>query len=1140
MKSRKQNYDQLIHSSLMFVMMVIVLAYPVRIEAQPVPTTQNLNRELKIQTSSVTGQAIFITASNGLAIPVNQQLINANIQPMEFLNQYGYLFGLTNPLTQLTFQHKKTDALRHTHFTYQQVLNGVEVFSGLLKIHQNAQGEIIAANGDFYKIKDEINTRPTITQDQATTIASSSLDQGNPKLNQIKLVVVDPGWYGNPATGAHLAYHIILSDIQSGIHEAFFVDAHTGEILDHWSMIHTARYREVYDGENRTHLPGHLARVENDDPVEDLVDVDAAYDYLGDFYDYFFRAFGRDSLDDKGLPLTVTVNSAAIRCPNAFWTDTGLQAAFCTNTVTDDVVGHEMMHGLNDFTANLIFRNQSGQLNESYSDIFGELIDMFNGNTAFLDDEPDPPWPEHLTGPGLDEPNHRRTRCNKRNELPDGVRWMLVEDDTSFPGVLRDMWDPTCFNHPDRANSKFQQCSALDNGGVHSGSGIPNHAFAMLTDGKTFNGYTVVGIGPIKSAAVWYRALTTYLIISSDFIDAYAALNQSAFDLIGTFPLDPRTGLPSDSMFTAFDAQQVDKALLAVEMNTIGRCGRSIDVLSSNPPPPCLEKTILFKDDFENGNTGWSVSNTEPATPYDWIMTSSPLPQSRDGVAWFCADANFGDCVDQDEAAVHSLYSPEITIPEDENFPFVSFTHYMVSEFGWDGGTVKIKVNDTWTSIPERQFQFNPYNSLIRPASLRNTNPLADQLGWSGAGGDWGTSVIDLTGMVSGGDTIRFRFDFGKDGCVGLDGWYMDDFEVFTCTDCNNNNLSDSREFVFTNASGPIQGIGSQSEPLYLLLDPPFAKGDVNILITATADLAFVEENITIMINGTEVANLFELGAQDCPHTPDAASFILSAEEFNDFASLGYIAIRMMASEDVSSILCRASGFVKIFMQYNVKNIDINNNNVLDECEDCSLIVAPEPEPIVIQKNRYLSFIPDQSQFTTAIKITLIQAPVGMEDHIGTFWWADHPTILDDTTNEYTASLSCDPVSTNWRSVNLLHLFGQGIIPGATYVVETQPMHCMESATASIDEPHFLFIETPHWGDIVGSLKNDIPANLVDEQDIMVVLNMFEGTLNDFNILRADIHPAIPNQIIDILDILLVVDAYLGKDYPFEFPAVCN
>ena len=80
---------------------------------------------------------------------------------------------------------------------------------------------------------------------------------------------------------------------------------------------------------------------------------------------------------------------------------------------------------------------------------------------------------------------------------------------------------------------------------VHSGSGVPNHAFAMLTDGKTFNGITVAGIGPIKAGAVWYRALTVYLTPASDFQDAYLAINQAAADLIGTTPLDPRTGAAS-------------------------------------------------------------------------------------------------------------------------------------------------------------------------------------------------------------------------------------------------------------------------------------------------------------------------------------------------------------------------------------------------------------------------------------------------------------------------------------------------------------------------------------------------------------------------------------------------------------------
>jgi hypothetical protein len=182
----------------------------------------------------------------------------------------------------------------------------------------------------------------------------------------------------------------------------------------------------------------------------------------------------------------------------------------------------------------------------------------------------------------------------KRNPSDASVRWLVSEDSTGFGGAIRDMWDPTCFGDPDRANSQFQMCDAPDNGGVHSGSGIPNHAFAMLVDGKTFNGYTVSGIGPIKAGAVWYRAGAVYLTPASNFQDAYVALNQAAADLIGTTIIDPRDGV-NTVLFTAADAVEVDDALRAVEMNTRGPCGECVfdsgcdDGLYCNGLETCVE-----------------------------------------------------------------------------------------------------------------------------------------------------------------------------------------------------------------------------------------------------------------------------------------------------------------------------------------------------------------------------------------------------------------------------------------------------------------------------------------------------------------------------------------------------------------------
>ena len=195
----------------------------------------------------------------------------------------------------------------------------------------------------------------------------------------------------------------------------------------------------------------------------------------------------------------------------------GNQGAFCDGLATDDVVAHELVHGLTQFTADLIYQNQSGQLNEGYSDIFGEVIDLWNGDASVVGPPGGTPtWPGGSTGGGLDTPNSARTGCNDGS-----ARWRMGEE-TSL-GAIRDMWFPECFNDPPSTTDPLYNqnaCGPFDNGGVHIGSGVWNHSFAMLVDGKDFNGQNISPIGMTKAGAVYFRALTVYMTAATNFPQA--------------------------------------------------------------------------------------------------------------------------------------------------------------------------------------------------------------------------------------------------------------------------------------------------------------------------------------------------------------------------------------------------------------------------------------------------------------------------------------------------------------------------------------------------------------------------------------------------------------------------------------------
>ena len=119
--------------------------------------------------------------------------------------------------------------------------------------------------------------------------------------------------------------------------------------------------------------------------------------------------------------------------------------------------------------------------------------------------------------------------------------------------------------------------------------------------------------------------------------------------------------------------------------------------------------------------------------------------------------------------------------------PRLQFDHYVATEAGYDGGNVKVSVNGgAFTLVPANAYLFNPYNATMATAAT-NTSPLAGQAAFTGTDGgevvgSWGTSIIQLAKLgLKSGDTFKIKYDFGRDGCGGNDGWYVDDLVLTVC-----------------------------------------------------------------------------------------------------------------------------------------------------------------------------------------------------------------------------------------------------------------------------------------------------------------------------------------------------------------------
>ncbi|WP_370944297.1 M4 family metallopeptidase [Amycolatopsis sp. cg5] len=266
-------------------------------------------------------------------------------------------------------------------------------------------------------------------------------------------------------------------------------------------------------------------------------DVNKVYDYFGAAQNFFSQYTGYDLTanigadygDGRGKALRGTVRMCEIstendglrhtQCPwtNAFWD--GEQMAFGEGVTTMDITGHELTHGVTQHTSGLD-GGYAAQLNEGMSDVFGKFIAI-----------------------KANDPN--ATGAN---------RWLLGVG--SSLGQVRDMKNPRNSGegpHPDRVNGAYWTGPNAD---PHTNAGVVGKTVYLITDGATFNGQTVRGIGEDKSIALWWK-VENLLRANSTFKDLGIALNSAC-------TTNARTGVAGT---TTADCTQVANAVKATQLN---------------------------------------------------------------------------------------------------------------------------------------------------------------------------------------------------------------------------------------------------------------------------------------------------------------------------------------------------------------------------------------------------------------------------------------------------------------------------------------------------------------------------------------------------------------------------------------------
>lgn len=242
--------------------------------------------------------------------------------------------------------------------------------------------------------------------------------------------------------------------------------------------------RTVYDCKNKpSRTRAAVARTERSGVSADAT-VNQAFDGLGNTRDFFKEVYQRNSIDDRGMRLEAFVHYDEIY-NNAFWDGrcmvfgNGDEKLFTDFTKSLDVIGHELAHGVTEFTAGLEYHNQSGALNESISDVFGTLVKQWTLKQSA--DKAD--W---LIGADIFTPRIQA----------DALRSMKA------PGTAYDNRDMGKDPQPDHMDRfvKLPDTQRGDWGGVHINSGIPNKAFYLTAMALGGNAWEAPG-------HIWYEAL---------------------------------------------------------------------------------------------------------------------------------------------------------------------------------------------------------------------------------------------------------------------------------------------------------------------------------------------------------------------------------------------------------------------------------------------------------------------------------------------------------------------------------------------------------------------------------------------------------------------------------------------------------
>jgi Zn-dependent metalloprotease len=465
------------------------------------------------------------------------------LQAMSFLQEHAGLLQVERPEEEFVPIATVFDAHGMAHVRYQQVFEGIEVWGRDVWVHLTADGNVESFNGRYLPTPRHLSGRVAAVSDAAALATALSRFPGVPTESSARRVI-----HLDDRETARLCWLVqVRGRLDQNWH--YVVDAASGEIVKEYNHIahdgpavgsgldltNQTRTLNVYqvgtqylliDASKPMFKPAQSSIPQDGKGVIYTLDAKNADSLLyfvtsstptawpnkqsvsaafngSKVYDYYKAVHSRDAIDGNGSTMNLVVNFSK-NYNNAFWNGqlmvfgNGDGVNFGDLAGALDVTAHEMTHGVIERSANLIYENQPGALNESFADVFGVLFEF---------------WAD-----------------------PSSANWSLGETVTT-PGVagdaLRRMDDPGASNiafsgqQPAHMNDyrNLPNTPQGDNGGVHINSGIPNKAFYLFA--------TSPGVTLTEAGQVYYRALTLYLNRNSQFIDCRLAVIKAAEDLFG-------------------------------------------------------------------------------------------------------------------------------------------------------------------------------------------------------------------------------------------------------------------------------------------------------------------------------------------------------------------------------------------------------------------------------------------------------------------------------------------------------------------------------------------------------------------------------------------------------------------------------